>query len=639
MGKIIMSNQAYGKAIVGQEGEATPECGIVPTEFADNGFVLSIDSYGDVMPYALHTGLDTTYDSTVDGLARTENLPESIDITDTWDFTPVGAINSSFIHELTFKTTPQFIGNSAFECQDWLTNIEGGLPEGLETIGAKTFYKCRRLKIDQIPASVNTINEHAFEYSNDKKATIPEYDENNTYSIGDVVYYSSSYYTCIQNIESPESFNTDHWYEAYAPGIVGMYNPEINYQEGDGVIVGDIPDIEPGPCTLIDQLVSPTTIGGSYLNFKGNYNENTSYTYGDVVIVNEDSETVYYTCLVNSSTTGSLDHNEWFMGYAPNTAGLYNDDTTYHVGEVVIDRNDSEGGYFTCIATTTGNDPSNTQYWCSNQYCPGILGIYNSNSMYKIGDTVSYNDYVYTCISAINTPEAFDSNHWYMGYYHGLTIYNSATTYNPGDVVYDSSQGAPFTCVATTTGNAPDKYDDTYWVAYQYQPDVVGKLDTTRGYNKGDIVYNDQGSSFDTINEGGGTKPYPVPCWCPDTLGVFDTTKIYHAGDIVLYKQPDSSEDYFNGSDWYVCVVKNSTPGSFETDVEWKEIFESSTAPYYKVNKIQFLGTPTSVDSSAFENSDYNIFLFPWSENEGPFDPDSSSWPVFAVYDYTPEGE
>ena len=58
MGKIIMNNQPYGKAIVGQEGEAAPECGIIPTEFADNGFVLSVNSYGDVMPYALHTGLD-----------------------------------------------------------------------------------------------------------------------------------------------------------------------------------------------------------------------------------------------------------------------------------------------------------------------------------------------------------------------------------------------------------------------------------------------------------------------------------------------------------------------------------------------------------------------------------------------------
>ena len=638
MGKIIMNNQAYGQAIVGQEGGGTvPECGIVPTEFADNGFVLSADSYGDVMPYALHTSLDTEYDYPLDELSRMENLPESIDITDTWDFTPVGAINSSFIHELTFKTTPQFIGDSAFECQEWLTNIEGGLPEGLEIIGEKAFYKCRRLKIDQIPTSVNTIDEYAFAYSNNKIAVIPEYDENSTYSTGDVVYYSGSHYTCIQDIESPEEFDSDHWYETYAPGVVGIYNPGIDYQEGDGVIVDNIPNMESGPCTLINQLVPPTVISGSYLNFKGSYNESTSYTYGDVVAVNESSDTIYYTCLVNSSTTGPLDPEEWFRGYAPNTNGLYNSETTYYAGEVVIDKNESDGGYFTCIATTTGVDPSNTQYWCSNQYCPGILGIYNSNSTYKIGDTVSYNDYVYTCISAINTPEAFDNNHWYMGYYYGLTIYNSATTYNPGDIVYDSSQGAPFTCIATTTGNAPDTSDDTYWVAYEYQPNVVGTFDTTRSYNKGDIVYNDQNSSFDTISEGGGIKPYPVPCWCPDTLGAFDTTRTYHAGDIVLYEQ--SNDSYFDSSDWYICVVKNSTPGSFETNVEWKGIFESSTWPYYKVNKIQFLGTPNSVDGSAFSYSDYNLFLVPWSEGEGPFSPSSDSWPVFTVYDYTSEGE
>ena len=155
MGKIVMNNQAYGQAIVGQEGGGTvPECGIVPTEFADNGFVLSADSYGDVMPYALY-GSISEYTYSYSYIIRDENVPENIDLTeDWWDavYPPVGG-TTGMIHELTFKTPPTVIREAAFEGQAWM-NIEGGLPEGIEEIKQRAFFNCLRLKIDSIPASV-----------------------------------------------------------------------------------------------------------------------------------------------------------------------------------------------------------------------------------------------------------------------------------------------------------------------------------------------------------------------------------------------------------------------------------------------------------------------------------------------------
>ena len=40
-------------------GGDVPECGIVPTSWASNGFVLTADSYGDVLPGALYS--ETAY--------------------------------------------------------------------------------------------------------------------------------------------------------------------------------------------------------------------------------------------------------------------------------------------------------------------------------------------------------------------------------------------------------------------------------------------------------------------------------------------------------------------------------------------------------------------------------------------------
>ena len=634
MGKIVMNNQAYGQAIVGQGGGGTvPECGIVPTEFADNGFVLSADSYGDVMSYALYSSLD--YESgDYEELILEPNIPESIDVSETWwnvSYPPHGEVSTNFINELTFETAPTVIGEKAFYNQKLLQIDE--LPEGIEEIQDEAFYGCSNLKLSYIPASVQEIGSNAFMNSNKPQAGIKVYDPSSTYSIGDVIYNSedshAGYYTCIYNIETPEAFDSDHWAETFAPGVVGLYNPNNTYADGDGVIVYDANNDSYENYTCVEMFVTPQ-ITSYCKNFKGYYNSNNSYNSGDVVMDHLSSENQTYTCLVdNPSMSPSEDYegSEWVMGGYPYIDGSYDSETQYQIGDYVFSH-DYRSDY-TCYAIPPVGSSISSDYWVEG-YCPLNEGLYDSTRTYNVGDVVISNAEPYTCIVSITTPEAFDYNKWKQGYYPEISTYSNSVSYNIGDtVVYN---GYVYTCIAPSTGNEPDSSGHTsYWSAHdQYDPDVVGVFDESATYNLGDIVY--ESDNFKTILNGGGEQIVLISGWLPDSLGVYDSTRTYLAGDVVV---TEPEEGY--SPEWVVCISPTPVTGEYDTN-DWRGLMESSTFSYVKINKLQFLGTPNSIGNSAFDGSGYNMILAPWERGEGP-EVDGGVSPSFTVYGYNPEGE
>ena len=64
--------------------------------------------------------------------------------------------------------------------------------------------------------------------------SVPAYDSNSTYSVGDVVVYNGSYYSCITAISEPEAWNSSKWEEISAPSSSdGFTNNALPSTGGD----------------------------------------------------------------------------------------------------------------------------------------------------------------------------------------------------------------------------------------------------------------------------------------------------------------------------------------------------------------------------------------------------------------------
>lgn len=95
---------------------------------------------------------------------------------------------------------------------------------------------------------------------------------------------------------------------------------------------------------------------------------------------------------------------------------------------------------------------------------------YSATSTYALHSLTLYGGYVYLNTSAINTPEAWHSNHWqllgkqYSIYYIDTInpIYDFYTSYNVGDQVWYKDK--TYTCIVDHAGYFPDKYP-YYWGA------------------------------------------------------------------------------------------------------------------------------------------------------------------------------
>lgn len=329
MGKIKINNRDYGQVILGNQ-VILPENGIVPTSWAPNGFVLTANSYGDIIPQALTadtSALDPQL-GYIDG--HVQNIPSNIDIYNLeYSYDESGQRIFNFLHNISFANPPTYIGYKAFYGQHRMTCDP--LPEGLTTIKDSAFANCYNVKFDTIPSSVTEIGDYAFAYSNKPEELAPNYDSTATYNIGDTVYYDGYVYTCIIAVSVAEEFNSDHWVQGYYPEILGIYNSSNTYQNGDIVYDSDQSQV----CTCCYIGISPVMelISGYAPGLIEEYNPSHTYHVGDIVAY--DNGTLYmYVCISPNSVTGEWDSTYWsevydfvlnsirFLG-TPETIGQY----------------------------------------------------------------------------------------------------------------------------------------------------------------------------------------------------------------------------------------------------------------------------------------------------------------------------
>lgn len=621
------------ESISGGGGE-TPECGIVPTEYSDKGYVLSANSYGNVQAGVMYhdtteySGLDPhDYDTSTDPFAVTYHALYS-------------SRTYNYITDISFITAPEIIGETAFKNCFWLDISE--LPEGLEIIGDYAFQNCHNLCISEIPESVASIGVCAFQYTCRPDSICPTYDSTESYSAGDTVYYDTYIYTCFQDAGSGYSpMDSRYWVEGYYPELVGIYDESTEYADG-AIVYYNNPNGMSGVYTVYHYIDRGDMVWatGYCPDVIGLYDSSHTYHIGDVVVEEwgggSAGETRTYTCCVNTPTHEPGSGYDWVDGDYPDITGVYDPTVEYHAGDVVVSLGDGATDYsiYTAIKTCQDVDPEydyHGEHWAYG-YFPLLQGEYSSSKTYAVGDVIVDTDSsggtIYTCISPVTSPEEIDYSKWAQGYYpEMLGMWDENTEYHPGDIValeYSDSYWV-YTAIRTSTGVYPS--DSDYWI-YGYYPDLLGVYDSSNTYNVGDAVYVDESfPEFYTTGEvftlAQTAEPHQATGlfydYIPDMKGVYYSTQIYQLCDIVLHQ--------YNGEyQSYICNSATPITGAWD-DQYWEEWSDG------KVTTLTFKGTPETVDPYAFSDSGYNVALVPWASNEGPSIYDFS----LIIYEYSPQ--
>ena len=617
-------------------GGATPECGIVPTEYSSNGFVLSANSYGNVQSGACTHSTDgyINLDPHNYNPEATEPFPVS------GDYSYSQCQMFSYLSTLNFVTLPTIIGADAFANCYWLNISE--LPEDLESIGADAFNSCYSLSVSEIPESVEYIGDYAFSDTCSPGTVCPSYDYTKSYSIGDAVYDEeyANVYTCIQNAPpglAPHYDYWDYWVQGYYPELVGVYDSSIEYDDGT-IVYYENPHGSDGVYTTYTYTDSGSQIWiPEYCpDVIGVYDPNYTYHVGDVVVMEYGGEMWAYTCITDNPQYQPDSGYDWVSEYCPNILGGYDPTVEYHIGDVVGISSDSDYSIYTAITPSQDVDPEydyHGEHWTYG-YFPLLQGEYSSSKTYAVGDVIIDTDssggIIYTCISPVTSPEEIDYSKWAQGYYPEiLGIWDENATYHPGDVVaieYSDSYQV-YTAIRTSTNEWPSDSDSEYWID-DYYPSLLGIYNPSNNYSLGDVVYVDESSS--TFSSSGvytlaqDAAPHQVTGlyygYIPNLIGVYDSSQTYQLCDIVLY---EDSGNY----GCYICISTSSVTGEWDSSC-W-EIWDGG-----EVKTLTFKGTPENIGADAFTGSGYNVALVPWPEDEGP---DLSSHFEIIIYNYSSE--
>src|SRR6056300_257677 len=222
------------------------------------------------------------------------------------------------------------------------------------------------------------------------------------------------------------------------------------------------------------------------LYFKGDWATTTHYKLNDLVKYGS----FQYRTTTQHTSTSTFDPTKFEVyGEGFQFEDTYNAATTYQDGDVV-----TYGGYSYVYINTTpssGNTPTDNEYWDVITTGFKTQGVYSHGTAYKTGDTVQYGGNSYVAVTnntneyPANTDGSTNTSNWNLliSGFNYRSSYNSATSYNIGDVVrYTSSS---YVQLKDRQTNVTPDSDGTVWQLIA-QGDT-GALLTTRG----DILIQD----------------------------------------------------------------------------------------------------------------------------------------------------
>src|SRR5210317_377966 len=327
------------------------------------------------------------------------------------------------------------------------------------------------------------------------------------YLIDDVIKYGGNTYVCTQNHTSPSNENlfytnpgtyTDYWsLQAESLFNKGTYAADTWYKLNDLVKYG----ARQYRCTTAH--TSASTVGGvailngsnfelylEAIDYKGDWAGSTYYKVNDVFKFGGFQYKVD-TAHTSGATADDFDQSVVSVFVeGQQWEDNYNSGTVYSKGDIV-----SYGGYtyiYVNDEEASGQTPTNNAYWDVVTTGYRQLGEYSHGTNYSTGDVVRYggNSYVSSTNNTneypANTDGTTNTSHWELvlqGFAYQSGSYDSATTYNIGDVVrYTSST---YIMLKDRQINVTPGTDGTVWQLIA-QGDT-GAVLTTRG----DLIYQD----------------------------------------------------------------------------------------------------------------------------------------------------
>src|SRR5210317_479505 len=327
------------------------------------------------------------------------------------------------------------------------------------------------------------------------------------YLIDDVIKYGGNTYVCTQNHTSPANENlfytnpgtyTDYWsLQAESLFSKGTYAADTWYKLNDLVKYG----ARQYRCTTAH--TSASTVGGvailngsnfelyiEAIDYKGDWTGSTYYKVNDVFKFGGFQYKVD-TAHTSGATADDFDQSVVSVFVeGQQWEDNYNSGTVYSKGDIV-----SYGGYtyiYVNDEEASGQTPTNNAYWDVVTTGYRQLGEYSHGTNYSTGDVVRYggNSYVSSTNNTneypANTDGTTNTSHWELvlqGFAYQSGSYDSATTYNIGDVVrYTSST---YIMLKDRQINVTPGTDGTVWQLIA-QGDT-GAVLTTRG----DLIYQD----------------------------------------------------------------------------------------------------------------------------------------------------
>ena len=327
-------------------------------------------------------------------------------------------------------------------------------------------------------------------------------------------------------------------------------------------------------------------LGNLKFYWAGNWAQSTNYDADDVVKYGPN----VYVCITahTSQSTFAADSAKWeLMVGGLENAGVWNSGTLYKLGQTVT----YGGAVYIALQESTNQNPyTETSYWQKFVDGQQFEGQWQSGTNYQKGDIVYDGGYLY--VAKQNTTANFPTNTTYWDVYvKGLEFfgtYNAGVTYKPGNVVtyggnkYVVKEGQRPLGVAPSNITSWDKIFEGF----------VWKNDWSDGtnYAENDLVKygakiyrctGDTNSNAPDVNSN-----FELFVDGITFAGVYSNSNSYKAGDIVRH-----------GGRSYICIDGYDNDGSSSTEpantdfwsvlsdgFEWKGSWSGATT--YKINDV-----------------------------------------------------
>ena len=292
-------------------------------------------------------------------------------------------------------------------------------------------------------------------------------------------------------------------------------------------------------------------LGNLKFYWAGNWQTSFAYEKDDVVKYGPNA----YVCITahTSQSTFAPDSAKWELMVAGlENAGVWNSGTLYKTGQTV-----SYGGnvYIALQESTNENPFTASGYWQKLVDGQQWEGDWSNSNNYQKGDIVSYGGYLYVAKQNANLETPTNTSYWdvYVKGFNWTGSWSLATQYKPGDVVEDG--GNRFVVKEGYTPLGIKTSDNTQWQqileGFAWRSDWLSQST----YRPGDIVKHG-GKLYRCIAETNSNAPdvntdFQLFVDGLRWTGQYQSAQEYYPGDVVKY-----------GGDAYICIEGFDNDGS-----------------------------------------------------------------------------